>query len=41
MVAVIPNEDHGTLRTPGVREIYGAGSDVNQFIELIKTGVKK
>ncbi len=38
---VIPDEDHDMLRNQGVREIYGAGSDVNQFIELIKTEVKK
>ena len=29
------------LRAQGVREIYGAGSDVNGFIELIKAEVKK
>ena len=40
-MAVIPNEDHAMLRTQGVKELYGAGSDVNQFVELIKTGVKK
>ena len=38
---VIPDEDHDMLRKQGVREIYGAGSDVNQFIELIKTEIKK
>ena len=38
---VIPDEDHDMLRKQGVREIYGAGSDVNQFIELVKTEVKK
>jgi len=38
---VIPDEDHDMLRNQGVREIYGAGSDVNQFIELSKTEVKK
>ena len=38
---VIPDEDHDMLRKQGVREIYGAGSDVNQFIELIKAEVKK
>ena len=38
---VIPDEDHAKLKRQGVREIYGAGSDVNQFIELIKAEVKK
>jgi methylmalonyl-CoA mutase C-terminal domain/subunit len=38
---VIPDEDHSMLKKQGVREIYGAGSDVNQFIELIKAEVKK
>jgi methylmalonyl-CoA mutase C-terminal domain/subunit len=38
---VIPDEDHEMLRKQGVREIYGAGSDVNQFIELVKTEVKR
>ena len=38
---VIPDEDHDMLRAQGVREIYGAGSDVNGFIELIKAEVKK
>jgi len=38
---VIPDEEHDMLRKQGVREIYGAGSDVNQFIELVKTEVKK
>ncbi len=38
---VIPDEDYDTLKAQGVREIYGAGSDVNQFIELIKAEVQK
>jgi methylmalonyl-CoA mutase C-terminal domain/subunit len=38
---VIPDEDHDNLKKQGVREIYGAGSDVNQFIELIKAEVPK
>ena len=38
---VIPDEDHDMLKKQGVREIYGAGSDVNQFIELIKAEVSK
>lgn len=38
---VIPDEDHDMLRAQGVREIYGAGSDVNGFIELVKAEVKK
>lgn len=38
---VIPDEDHEMLRKQGVREIYGAGSDVNQFIELVKAEAHK
>ena len=38
---VIHDEEHATLKKQGVREIYGAGSDVNGFIELIKAEVKK
>ena len=38
---VIPDEDHEMLKKQGVREIYGAGSDINGFIELIKAEVKK
>ena len=38
---VIPDEDHEMLRKQGVRDIYGAGSDINGFIELIKNEVKK
>ncbi len=36
---VIPDEDHEMLKKQGVRAIFGAGSDVNQFIELVKTEV--
>lgn len=38
---VIPDEDHDMLKKQGVRAIYGAGSDVNQFIELVKAEVPK
>jgi len=38
---VIPDEDYDMLKAKGVKEIYGAGSDVNQFIELIKREVGK
>ena len=38
---VIPDEDYDMLKARGVKEIYGAGSDVNQFIELVKTEVRK
>ncbi len=38
---VIPDEDHEILKKQGVRAIYGAGSDVNQFIELVKAEVPK
>lgn len=41
MGGVIPDEDHEGLRKQGVREIYGAGSDINQFIELIRAEVSK
>jgi methylmalonyl-CoA mutase C-terminal domain/subunit len=40
MGGVIPDEDHAMLKKMGVREIYGAGSDVNRFIELVKAEVK-
>ena len=38
---VIPDEDHDMLKKQGVKAIYGAGSDVNQFIELVKAEVPK
>jgi methylmalonyl-CoA mutase C-terminal domain/subunit len=38
---VIPDEDHDMLKAQGVSQIYGPGSDVNQFIELIRTEVRK
>ncbi|MEE8470237.1 MAG: cobalamin-dependent protein [Dehalococcoidia bacterium] len=38
---VIPDEDHDMLKRQGVKEIYGAGSDVNQFIELVKSEPRK
>ena len=38
---VIPDEDYDMLKARGVKEIYGAGSDVNQFIELVKREVRK
>jgi len=41
MGGVIPDEDHEMLKKQGVRAIYGAGSDVNGFIELVKSEVKK
>lgn len=33
---IIPNEDHKWLRSQGVKGIFGAGSDINGVIELIK-----
>ena len=36
---VIPDEDYDMIKKQGVRAIFGAGSDVNQFIELVKTEV--
>lgn len=38
---VIPDEDHDMLKKQGVRQIFGAGSDINKFIELVKTEVPK
>ncbi|MBE0480253.1 MAG: cobalamin B12-binding domain-containing protein [Dehalococcoidia bacterium] len=38
---VIPDEDYDMLKSSGVREIYGAGSDINQFIELVKNEAGK
>ena len=37
---VIPDEDHDMLKKMGVREIYGAGSNVNGFIDLVRAEVK-
>ena len=36
---VIPDEDYDMIKKQGVRAIFGAGSDVNQFIELVKAEV--
>lgn len=41
MGGVIPDEDYDMLKKQGIRAIYGAGSDVNGFIELVKAEVKK
>jgi methylmalonyl-CoA mutase C-terminal domain/subunit len=38
---LIPDEDIYWLKKQGVREIFGAGSDMKQLIELIGTGVGK
>lgn len=38
---LIPDEDIDWLKKQGVREIFGAGSDMKQLIELIGTGVSK
>jgi methylmalonyl-CoA mutase cobalamin-binding domain/chain len=38
---VIPDEDYDWLKKQGVRDIYGAGSDINKFIELVKTEAHK
>jgi methylmalonyl-CoA mutase C-terminal domain/subunit len=33
---VIPDEDHDWLRKQGVAGIFGAGADLNPFIEMVK-----
>jgi methylmalonyl-CoA mutase cobalamin-binding domain/chain len=38
---VIPDEDYDWLKKQGVRDIYGAGSDINKFIELVKAEAHK
>jgi methylmalonyl-CoA mutase C-terminal domain/subunit len=38
---LIPDEDVDWLKKEGVREIFGAGSDLNQLIELVSTAARK
>jgi len=38
---LIPDEDVDWLKKEGIREIFGAGSDLNQLIELVNTAARK
>jgi methylmalonyl-CoA mutase C-terminal domain/subunit len=38
---LIPNEDIGWLKEQGIREVFGAGADTNQLIELMETAGRK
>jgi len=38
---LIPDEDVDWLKKEGIREIFGAGSDLNQLIELVGTAARK
>ena len=37
---LIPDEDVDWLKKEGIKEIFGAGLDLNHLIELISTGVR-
>ena len=38
---LIPDEDIGWLKKQGVREVFGAGADTNELIELIGTASRR
>ena len=38
---LIPDEDIGWLKEQGIREVFGAGADTNQLIELMETAGRK
>ena len=38
---LIPDEDVDRLKKEGIKEIFGAGSDLNQLIELVSTAARK
>jgi methylmalonyl-CoA mutase C-terminal domain/subunit len=38
---LIPDEDIPGLKKQGVKEVFGAGSDLNKLIELINTTAPK
>ena len=38
---LIPDEDIDWLKKQGVKEVFGAGSDLNQLIELVDTAARK
>ena len=38
---LIPDEDVDWLKKEGIREIFGAGSDLNQLIELVGMAARK
>ena len=38
---LIPDEDIGWLKEQGITEVFGAGADTNQLIELMETAGRK
>lgn len=38
---LIPDQDIGWLKEQGIREVFGAGADTNQLIELMETAGRK
>ncbi len=38
---LIPDEDVDWLKKEGIKEVFGAGSDLNQLIELVGTAARK
>jgi methylmalonyl-CoA mutase C-terminal domain/subunit len=38
---LIPDEDIGWLKKQGVREVFGAGADTGQMIELLSTAARR
>ena len=38
---LIPDEDIGWLKEQGVKEVFGAGADTNQLVELIESAARK
>ncbi len=38
---LIPDEDIGWLKEQGIKEVFGAGADTNQLIELMETAGRK
>lgn len=38
---LIPDEDVPWLKEQGIREVFGAGSDINKLIELVGTAISR
>jgi len=38
---LLPDEDIGWLKEQGVKEVFGAGADTGQLIELVGTASRK
>ena len=38
---LIPDEDIDWLRKQGVKEVFGAGADTNELVELVAAGTRK